>query len=57
MFSVCISLNIEDCEGGYVTIRVFIYLGKCSNSDQFIFLPLTDEFEENVRQTRWIVDL
>jgi len=57
MFSVCIFLYIADCERGFATSRVVIYLGKCSNSDEFNYLPLTDEFEENVRQTGWIAGL
>jgi hypothetical protein len=56
-FSVRIFLNIADCEVGSVTSRVVICLDKCSNSDEFNYLPLTDEFEENVRQTGWIAGL
>jgi len=56
-FSVLIFLNAVDCEGGCVTSRVVICLDKCSNSDEFNYLPLTDESEENVRQTGWIAGL
>jgi hypothetical protein len=57
MFSVCIFLYITECEWGYVTSSVFIYLGKCRNNEEFNYLTLTDEFEENARQTGWIVGL
>jgi hypothetical protein len=57
MFFVCIFLYIADYDGRCVTSRFVIYLGKCSNIDEFNYLPLTDEFKKNVRQTRWIVGL
>jgi hypothetical protein len=43
--------------GALLQAGLSIYLGKCSNSDDFNYLPLTDEFEENVRQTGWIAGL